>query len=318
MSTRPGRRIAVGFTALVTLSALVTAPLVATAAAAPVSGHHTGTLADGATWIADVPAGWNGTLLLFSHGFGPTTAQDAPDPATQSALLAAGYALAGSSYDPNGSWWALGSAERDQFQTLAAFKAVVARPARTISVGESMGGLVNAQMVRDADGRIAGSLGLCGLVAGGLDLNDYQLAGEVVLATLLAPGAGVHLTGYAGSADAAAVAQTLTDAVEAAQQTPAGRARIALAAAFLNLPTWAPGQNPPAPGDAVGQETPAGGLDRRRAARLHHRLAARDRAGGRRRQRLDRRARLARAARLLRPPRRGPGPVSRCRPGSER
>jgi hypothetical protein len=108
--------------------------------------------------------------------------------------------------------------------------------------------------VRDARGRIAGSLGLCGLVAGGLDLNDYQLAGEVVLATLLAPGAAVHLTDYSSSAEAGAVADTLTKAVEAAQQTPAGRARIALAAAFLNLPTWAPGQNPPAPGDAVGQE----------------------------------------------------------------
>ena len=252
MSTRP-RSIAV---ALATASVLVAAPSIATAAPtpAPQPGHHTGTLADGATWIADVPAAWNGTLLLFSHGFGPTVAQDAPDPATQSALLSAGYALAGSSYDPHGSWWALGSAEHDQFQTLDAFKASVGHPTRTISVGESMGGLVNAQMVRDAQGRIAGSLGLCGLVAGGLDLNDYQLAGEVVLATLLAPGAGVHLTGYASSAEAAAVAKTLTDAVEAAQQTAAGRARIALAAAFLNLPAWAPGQNPPAPGDAVGQE----------------------------------------------------------------
>ena len=255
MSTHSRRRIAIGCTALATVSALMTAPSSATAAPSATAGHHTGTLADGATWIADVPAAWNGTLLLFSHGFGPTVAQDAPSPAAQSALLAAGYALAGSSYDPHGSWWALGSAERDQFQTLDAFKTGVGQPTRTISVGLSMGGLVNAQMVRDADGRIAGSLGLCGLVAGGLDLNDYQLAGEVVLATLLAPAASVHLTGYASSADAAAVAKTLTDAVVAAQQTPAGRARIALAAAFLNLPTWAPGQNPPAPGDAVGQET---------------------------------------------------------------
>lgn len=258
MSTRPRLRYPSVVAAVLALAA---APSIATAAAAPAAapaaqpGHHTGTLADGATWIADVPTAWNGTLLLFSHGFGPTVAQDAPDPATQTALLSAGYALAGSSYDPNGSWWALGSAERDQFQTLAAFKADVGHPTRTISVGESMGGLVNAQIVRDAQGRIAGSLGLCGLVAGGLDLNDYQLAGEVVLATLLAPSSGVHLTDYAGSADAAAVATTLTNAVEAAQQTPAGRARIALAAAFLNLPTWAPDQNPPAPGDAVGQET---------------------------------------------------------------
>ena len=255
MSARLGRRLAVGCTVVSTLYFLAVAPSLATAAPTPAPGHHTGTLADGATWIADVPANWNGTLLLFSHGFGPLVAQDAPDSATQSALLSAGYALAGSSYDPNGSWWALGSAERDQFQTLDAFEGAVGQPARTVSVGESMGGLVNAQIARDGDGRIAGALGMCGLVAGGMDLNDYQLAGEVVLAALLAPDAGVHLTGYASSADAAAVAKTLTDAVAAAQQTPAGRARIALAAAFLNLPTWAPGQNPPAPGDAIGQET---------------------------------------------------------------
>jgi hypothetical protein len=77
------------------------------------------TLADGATWIADVPSDWNGVLLLYSHGFGPLTAADAPDPASAAALLDRGYALAGSSYDPNGSWWALQSAVRDQFQTIA-------------------------------------------------------------------------------------------------------------------------------------------------------------------------------------------------------
>ena len=26
------------------------------------------------TWVADVPVNWNGTLLLYSHGFGPLTA----------------------------------------------------------------------------------------------------------------------------------------------------------------------------------------------------------------------------------------------------
>lgn len=103
MSMRPRRRIAAGCTALATISVLVTAPSIATAAPTPTPGHHTGTLADGAAWIADVPAAWNGTLLLFSHGFGPTAAQDAPDPATESALLAAGYALAGSSYR-GGAW----------------------------------------------------------------------------------------------------------------------------------------------------------------------------------------------------------------------
>jgi hypothetical protein len=37
----------------------------------------TGTLPDGATWQIRVPAAWNGTLLLYSHGYrapgSPTT-----------------------------------------------------------------------------------------------------------------------------------------------------------------------------------------------------------------------------------------------------
>lgn len=59
------------------------------------SGNFTGTLANGTTWVADVPAHWNGTLLLYSHGYG----------------------LAGSSYDPNGSERALDTAVSDQFGT---------------------------------------------------------------------------------------------------------------------------------------------------------------------------------------------------------
>ncbi|WP_369362664.1 alpha/beta hydrolase [Streptomyces sp. CG4] len=249
MRTRLARRLTVACTAL----ALAAAPAVA-AHADTTTVHRTGTLADGATWVADIPADWNGTLLLYSHGFGPTQAADAPSSAAASALLAEGYALVGSSYDPNGSWWALGSAERDQFQTIDAFTATVGRPTRTISVGLSMGGLINAQIARDSYGRVAGSLGLCGLVAGGVDLDNYQLAAETVLATLLDPADRLSLTNYPSQAAAAATASTLTNAVKAAQTTPQGRARIALAAAYLNLPDWAPGQNPPAGDDAAGQE----------------------------------------------------------------
>lgn len=214
----------------------------------------TGTLADGATWIADVPAQWNGTLLLFSHGFGITTAQDAPSDGVRTRLLAEGYALAGSSYDTSRSLWALGSAERDQFATLDAVSARIGEPSRTISVGQSMGGLVNAQIARDGAGRVDGALGLCGLVAGANDLENYQLDAEYTIARLLLPTEEVKLVGFATQAEAAATAQRLTTAVTAAQSTPQGRARIALAAAYLNLPGWAPGQEPPADGDWAGQE----------------------------------------------------------------
>lgn len=214
----------------------------------------TGTLTDGGTWIADVPANWNGTLLLFSHGFGYTTAQDSPSDAVRTELLAEGYALAGSSYDPKGSLWALESAERDQFATLDAVKAEIGAPRRTYAVGQSMGGLVNAQIARDGAGRVDGALGLCGLVAGGTDLDNYQLDAEYTIARLLLPAEEVKLVGFGSAAEASATADRLTAAVTAAQATAQGRARVALAAAFLNLPTWAPGQDRPAPGDWAGQE----------------------------------------------------------------
>ena len=226
----------------------------ATGAHATTAGHYTGTLTDGATWIADTPEQWNGTLLLFSHGYGPTTAADAPSPAASQALLNAGYALVGSSYDPNGSMWALDSAERDQFAALTAFRRQVGTPTRVISVGQSMGGLVNAQIARDGAGRVDGALGLCGLVAGGVDLGNYQLDAEYTLATFFDPADADTLVNLDNQADGAALAARLTTAVQTAQLTPAGRARIALAAAYLNLADWAPGQLPPARGDFAAQE----------------------------------------------------------------
>ena len=224
------------------------------------SGHFTGTLANGTAWIADVPANWNGALLLYSHGFGPLTAADAPDPNTQAALLARGYALAGSSYDPNGSEWALDTAVSDQFGTLRAVEETVlpGRPRQVLAFGTSMGGLVSALEAQDGADRINGALTTCGIVAGGIYLNEYQLHGEYALAQLLLPGQQVQLVNFGGpdgASEAAATAATLQAAAAQAQTTAAGRARLALALAFLNTATWDPSATAPAPAsDPAAQE----------------------------------------------------------------
>lgn len=247
--------VALAATAALSLSATAAAPAAPrTATAATAAERLTGTLSDGATWIADVPEDWNGTLVLFSHGFGSTVAQNAPSEPVRVRLLEEGYALAGSSYDTSRSLWALESAGRDQLATLDAVAAKIGEPERTFSIGQSMGGLVNAQLARDAAGRIDGALGLCGLVAGANDLENYQLDAEYTIARLLLPGTPVKLTGFGSAQEAATTAQQLTAAVTAAQRTPGGRARIALAAAFLNLPAWAPGKERPAPGDWAEQQ----------------------------------------------------------------
>lgn len=250
----------IGACALAGTVALALAGAAPAHATTSASGHFTGTLADGTTWIADVPANWNGALVLFSHGFGPLTAADSPGPVIQAALLARGYALAGSSYDPNGSEWALDTAVSDQFGTLAAVEQTVLprRAGEVLALGVSMGGLVSALEAQDGAGRINGALTTCGIVAGGINLNEFQLDGEYTLAHLLLPGQNIQLVNFGGpdgAGQAAATAATLTAAAEQAQQSPAGRARLALALAFLNAAPWDPSATAPAPaGDPAAQE----------------------------------------------------------------
>lgn len=226
----------------------------ASASAATITSYS-GTLADSAQWIAQVPAGWNGTVLLYSHGFGPLVAQDAPSAGSGAELLAQGYALVGSSYDVNGSWWALDTAVSDQFGSLSAFLAASGlHPQRTLAVGTSMGGLINSLIDQESYGRVQGAVTFCGLVAGGVDLNNYQLNAEYAMTELLPGAAGVPIRDYASLGAGSAAGATLSAAVTAAQSTAAGQARIALSAALLNETDWTTGATPPAPGDYAGQE----------------------------------------------------------------
>jgi hypothetical protein len=223
----------------------------AATAAPPVAGHYTGALRDGGTWVADVPDRWNGTLVLYSHGFGALEAIDAPSPEVQRAMLDRGYALVGSSYDPGGSLWALESAVRDQFESLAAITRIIGRPRLTVALGTSMGGLVSGQEAQIGRRVIDGAVSTCGLMGGGVNLNNYQLDGTYALNRLLRPGQPVKLVGYASPAEGAAAAAELSASATSARTTAVGRARVALATALLNMPTWSNSQDT-APRDAEG------------------------------------------------------------------
>ncbi|WP_394617225.1 alpha/beta hydrolase [Lentzea sp. JNUCC 0626] len=239
------------FSSLVAISVTVVG-LTATAAGADEARHLTGELPDGASWVADVPAVWNGTTILFSHGFGAPLAQNAPDGDTSKALLAKGYALVGSSYSGS-SWWALKSAVSDQFGSLRAFERQAGTSQRVIGWGMSMGGLVSALEAEDGAGRLDGALSTCGIVAGAINLNNFQLDGLYALTRLLTPGSPVKLVRYANEVEAFAAGSSLAAATTAAQHTAAGRARTALAAAFMNVSTWYDGGAAPEPADYEAQ-----------------------------------------------------------------
>ncbi|MET9971648.1 hypothetical protein ABZZ80_38555 [Streptomyces sp. NPDC006356] len=238
-------------TALATALLLAVTALPTSAVAAPEAAHVDGQLPSGATYLMDVPADWNGTVLLFSHGYTPgpaNPAENAPDDATKALLLQRGYALIGSSYATTG--WAVTDAVPDQLATLSVFTGRFGAPSRTIAWGRSYGGLVTTAIAERHPERIDGSLSLCGLVHGGVANWNNTLDPVFALKTLLAPGSAIPLVNLPDQRTAADAANTLTTAVDSAQSTPAGRARIALAAALHNIPGWNdPAQPQPAPTD---------------------------------------------------------------------
>jgi hypothetical protein len=219
-----------------------------------IAGEHRGTLPNGTTWLARVPEDWNGVFLLYAHGYipgfvpGPPVAQVAPTGPTETALLDRGYALAGSSYVANG--WVMATAAADQIATLdAALEASEAEPDMVLAYGSSMGGLVTGQIAEVADGVVDGAMPTCGLMHGGVGLVNYQLDGAHAINELLDPGADIKLVGYSGYPEAHAASGALTAAIEAGQQSPQGRARVALAAALFHMPHEETGRPEPAPGD---------------------------------------------------------------------
>jgi pimeloyl-ACP methyl ester carboxylesterase len=209
------------------------------------AGSYTGAIG-AAAYQVDVPAKWNGTLLLYSHGYAAPTggnpASDAGDATTKGWLLENGYALAGSSY--SGTGWALADAFQDQVALLGVFAKKFGKPRRTVAWGHSLGGIITAGLVQLHPELFAGALPMCGVLAGGI--ANWNGALDIGFATqvLLDPQLQV-----VNIADPGANLARARAAVTAANTTPQGKARLALIAALGYLPGWFNPLNPEPPAD---------------------------------------------------------------------
>ena len=215
----------------------------------------TGAVADGATYLIEVPANWNGTLFLYSHGYvvpgAPNPAQDVGDPATRFFMLSNGFALAGSSYATTG--WAVEQALPDQIAVLDIFTMRVGTPKRTIAWGHSLGGMITAGLIERYPDRFDAALPMCGVLSGGVATWNTALDSAFAFKTLLASGSGLQLVNISNPGANVALAEGI---LVAAQATPQGRARLALVSAFGDGPGWFASLSPePAPTDFAGQET---------------------------------------------------------------
>ncbi|CAN5221834.1 alpha/beta hydrolase [soil metagenome] len=215
--------------------------LMATAGAARTFAAETrGPLPNGGDWAVEAPSNWNGTVLLYSHGYSPVLrpAESAPR-GQREALLAQGYGLAASSYSEAG--WALEQAQVDQWTALDAFTAKYGKPKRVIAWGDSMGGLTSIALAERHPERLDGALAMCGSVSGVLGMMNTALDGAFAFKTLLAPDADLRLVRTGDDRANGAAAQAV---LEQAMKSPQGRARVALAAALAQLPGWADPASP--------------------------------------------------------------------------
>ena len=185
----------------------------------------------------EVPVHWNGTLLLFSHGYvspgSEPVASDAPDPTVRSWLLGHGYALAGTSFRHSG--WAVEEALHDQMQLLGSFRHRYGAPRRTVARGGSMGGLVSAALIEKHPSSFDGGMSMCGVMAGAVASWNLRLDSAFAFRALLAPASALQVVRVG---DPNAELATTRQVVRDAETSAAGRARMTLVSALGDLPSW--------------------------------------------------------------------------------
>jgi hypothetical protein len=205
-----------------------------------------GALPDGTEYLIKVPASWNGTLIRDLD-----YASSASHP-RWSQLLQQGYALAGTGrhrlrlyhYDPVRE---IANLDRVLDLVESRFR----KPTRVIQYGCSGGGFIGLAVAEAPAGRIDG------VVAGAAHIPVWQmntfLDGWFVLKALLAPDLTIVdlPVGASGGTDHGTegpIPEAWRRAIDAAQQTAEGRARIALAFTIGQWPAWAGHRLTPQPG----------------------------------------------------------------------
>ena len=137
---------------------------------------------NGAGYRIEVPNNWNGTLVLYAHGFRGTGLElTVSNPRIREYLVTNGYAWAASSYSKNG--YDVKQGVKDTHALGQYFNGRVGRPGRTYISGHSMGGHITGVAIEQYPQAYAGALPMCG-VMGDNELFDYFLDFNLVAQAL--------------------------------------------------------------------------------------------------------------------------------------
>lgn len=141
---------------------------------------------DGARYKIQVPGNWNGTLLVWAHGY--VDKADHPgevdfwatftvlrgSTSLEELLLSNGYALAGSAYKENG--WAVKEGIQNTLALTNYFRGRVGKPLRTIIWGNSLGSIVALASMEKYPATYDGAIPVCTIGTGTPKFMDYILA----------------------------------------------------------------------------------------------------------------------------------------------
>lgn len=229
-STKARFLAALSTTALVA-TVVVSAPAHAAAVAPQCDGKVpvsscAGATSDGAPFAMQVPANFNGTVILWSHGYRPNVAvpagipgyggytvkntpetaggQQAGDMSSTNYLLSQGYALMGSGFARQG--WNLDSALATNVELIDAFKTKFPTTTKVLAWGNSLGGIITQVLAEKYPNLVSAAAPLCMADNIGAELT---MAGDFLwgVKTLFNPA----IKGGNYSAGAAGYVEAMTD-----------------------------------------------------------------------------------------------------------
>lgn len=184
-----------------------------------------GATSDGALYAMSVPANFNGTLVLYSHGYRypvdipagiplvggykvVKVAEPAPSAAVAKYLLGKGFGIAGSGFAVEG--WNADSGIKTDTELIATFKAQFPTTTKVVAWGSSLGGFITQGLAEQHPDLISAAAPMC-TVAGSVE-GELTMAADVLwgMKTFFDP----TIKGHNYSAGAAGYGEAMGDLVK--------------------------------------------------------------------------------------------------------
>ncbi len=219
--------LAIGALASLAFTAMPTVARAADPACATVSFVTTcqGATSDGAAYVMQVPANFNGTLLLYSHGYRlpvdipagiPIVGgykvvklpQQAPDATVAATLLGKGFGLAGSAFPVQG--WNADAGVKSDVELIGLFRKQFPTTQKVAAWGSSLGGFITQALAEQHPELLNAAAPMCPAI--GSVEAELTMASDVLwgLKTFFDP----SIKGHNYSAGAAGYAEAMGDLVK--------------------------------------------------------------------------------------------------------